>query len=173
MKVMSGTRYARSFPRREAACGREGSGPRGRRHRQGPRPSEDKAKKLVERLKGGSKLEDLATEAGATVQTVQGLKRNESNDTFSAAAVAALFATPENGFAYAVEPDGRGAKVMQSQAVLLPAFDPNSPQVKQVKERLQQQASADVLAAYLSALQSEAGVTVNETLWRQISGTAQ
>ncbi len=135
--------------------------------------SEDKAKKLVERLKGGSKLEDLATEAGATVQTVQGLKRNESNDTFSAAAVAALFATPENGFAYAVEPDGRGAKVMQSQAVLLPAFDPNSPQVKQVKERLQQQASADVLAAYLSALQSEAGVTVNETLWRQISGTAQ
>ena len=84
--------------------------------------------------------------------------------------MAALFAVPENGFAYALEPDGRGARVMQSQPVLLPTFDATSPEAKAIAERLKAQVADNMLTAYLGALEKEAGTTVNDTLWRNISG---
>jgi peptidyl-prolyl cis-trans isomerase D len=132
--------------------------------------SEEKAKAMVERLKGGALLEELAKDAGAEVKSVQGLKRNESGQNFDAAAVAALFAVPETGFAYSIEPGGRSAMVMQSQAVLLQAFDAASPEAKSIAGELAGQIGNEVLSGYLTALQKEIGVSINETLWRQISG---
>ena len=132
--------------------------------------SEEKAKKLVERARAGAKLEDLAAEVKAQVQTAQGLKRTEQGDSFNRAAVLALFSVPDNGFAYAVEADGKGARVMQSEPVLLPAFDVNSPDAKSIAQRLEPQVSSNLLDAYLAALKDQAGVRINETLWQQISG---
>ena len=132
--------------------------------------SEEKAKKLVERAKAGAKLDDLAAEAGAQVQSAQGLRRRESGDSFGNAAVAALFAVPDNGFAYALERDGRSVRVMQSQPVLLPAFDAASPEAKSISDRLKAQVADNVLTAYLSALELEAGASINQTSWRNISG---
>ncbi len=132
--------------------------------------SEEKAKKLVERARAGAKLDDLATEAQATVQTAQALRRRESDAAFGLAAVNALFAVPDNGFAYALEPDGRGARIMQSAPVLLPAFDASSPDAAKIAERLNPQLADNLLSSYLTELQSEAGVKLNETLWRNISG---
>lgn len=132
--------------------------------------SEDKAKKLVERARTGAKLDDLAAEAKATVQTAQGLKRTEQGDSFGRAAVQALFAVPDTGFAYALEPDGKGARIMQSEPVLLPAFDPASPDAKSIAEKLKPQVADAMLTAYLTALQGQVGVSVNEALWQKISG---
>ena len=84
----------------------------------------------------------------------------------------ALFAVPENGFAFALEPDGKGAKVMQSQAVLLPPFDPAATESKALTDQLKSATANDLLGAYLSALEKHAGVTINEALWQQVSGTA-
>ncbi len=73
----------------------------------------EKAKQLVERGQNGITLEALAGEAKAEIKTVQGLKRNETTNEFGPEAVSALFAVPQNGFAFAPEGDGKGAKVMQ------------------------------------------------------------
>jgi peptidyl-prolyl cis-trans isomerase D len=132
--------------------------------------AEEKAKKLVDRAKAGATLDDLARESGATVQTVQGLRRAESSAGFGPAAVAAIFAAPENGFAHAVEPDGKGARVMQAQPVMLPAFDPASAEAKAIAEQMKAQLGDDMVTAYLAALENEAGVSLNETLWRNLSG---
>ena len=132
--------------------------------------SEDKAKKLVARAKSGAKLDDLAAEVKAEVQTAQGLKRTEQGDSFDAAAVRALFAAPDTGFAYAVEPDGKGARVMQSEPVLLPGFDLNSPDAKSIAKKLQPQVADALLSAYLTTLQTEAGVKINDDVWQKISG---
>jgi peptidyl-prolyl cis-trans isomerase D len=133
--------------------------------------TEEKARKLSERAGAGARLEELAAETSATVQTVQGLKRNESDTIFDTAAVSALFAVPENGFAFALESDGKSAKVIQSQAVLLPSFDPASAEATTIAEQLKGGIANDMLFAYLGALQKDAGVTINDTLWRQITGT--
>lgn len=134
--------------------------------------SGEKARKLVERARSGATLDELARESGAEILSMQGLRRNERSGALGSDAVAALFSVPENGFAFAVDPDGRSAKVMQSQAVLLPAYDPASADVKAIVDQLRQATGDDLLSAYLAALEKDAGVTVNETLWRQITGTA-
>ncbi|MBC8037970.1 MAG: hypothetical protein H7X89_12220, partial [Rhizobiales bacterium] len=131
----------------------------------------DKAKAMVERAKSGVPLETMAQEAGTTVQTAQGLKRSETNASFDAVAIAALFSVPENGFAFALEPDGKGARVMQSQAVVLAPFDAASEEAKTIASTIKDGSANDLLTSYLGHLQGQAGVAINETLWRQISGT--
>ncbi len=131
----------------------------------------DKAKALVERARSGVPLDSLAQEAGATVQTAQGLKRNETSPEFDAEAIAALFSVPENGFAFALEGDGKGARILQSQAVLLPPFEAASEEAKTIAGTIKDGSANDLLSSYLGTLQGQAGVAINETLWRQISGT--
>ncbi|MCA3556151.1 peptidylprolyl isomerase [Aestuariivirga sp.] len=132
--------------------------------------SEEKARKLVERARSGASLDDLAREVNAEVQTAQGLKRNETGAGFGAAAVRALFSVPDSGFAYAAEPDGKGARVMQSAPVLLPPFDPNSPDAKSIAAALEPQLADAILTAYLNALQGQVGVKINDALWQQVAG---
>jgi peptidyl-prolyl cis-trans isomerase D len=132
--------------------------------------SEEKAKKLVERARAGTSLDDLAKETSAQVQTAQGLKRTEAGDSFGRAAIQALFAVKDDGFAYAVENDGKGARVMQSVPVLLPAFDASSPDVKSIADKLKPQVADAMLTSYLAALQNEVGVKINDTLWQQVAG---
>jgi peptidyl-prolyl cis-trans isomerase D len=133
----------------------------------------EKATKLAERAKSGTPLETLAAEVTATVQSATGLKRNETSADFDAAAVQAVFAIPENAFTVAPEGDGKGAKVIQSQAVLLPPFDAASAEAKEITEQTEQGIGADALSSYLASLQDTSGVTINEELWRQIAGTTQ
>jgi peptidyl-prolyl cis-trans isomerase D len=132
--------------------------------------ADEKAKKLVERAKAGANFEELAMEFNAPVQTVQGLRRGEPKDGFGLGALAALFAVPDTGVAYAIEPDGKSARVMQSQPVMMPSFVAASAEAKTIGDRLKSQISEDMLTAYLAALEQDAGVTLNETLWRNIAG---
>jgi peptidyl-prolyl cis-trans isomerase D len=132
--------------------------------------AEEKAKKLVERAKSGANFAELAAETGAELKTAQGLRRAERSDSFGPGALAALFSVPDNGVSFALEPDGRSARVMQSQPVMLPAFVAASAEAKQISDRLKGQLADNVLTAYLEALEQQAGVSVNEATWRNISG---
>ncbi|MCB1378008.1 MAG: SurA N-terminal domain-containing protein [Alphaproteobacteria bacterium] len=133
--------------------------------------STEKAKRMVERAGSGISLEDLARETRAEIKTVQGLKRGETNSGFDAAAVRAVFSVPEGGFTYALDPDGKGVRVIQSMAVLLPPFDANAADAKNISSEVIETAASDMLSSYLGGLQKQVGVSLNEALWRQISGT--
>jgi peptidyl-prolyl cis-trans isomerase D len=132
----------------------------------------DKAKKLADRANTGATLESLAQETGAEVKTARGLKRNEAAADFDNAAVAAAFSVKEGNATYALEGDGRGARLIQPVAVRLPPFVAASEAASKLTEETKEGLAKDVLAQYLDALQQELGVTVNESLWRQIAGTA-
>jgi peptidyl-prolyl cis-trans isomerase D len=132
----------------------------------------EKAGKLAERAASGSSLDSLAVESGASIETVQGLKRDSTSGAFDAAAVSALFSVKPDGFATASEADGKGAKVIQSQPVLLPPFDPASADAKKIATDLGLRTADDLAAAYLIAMQKAANVTINEALWRQVAGEA-
>lgn len=130
----------------------------------------EKAKQLVERARNGVAFDALAGEAKAEIKTVQGLKRNETTDEFGPDAVRALFAVPENGFAFAPEGDGKGVKIMQSQTVLIPPFDPDSEEAKTIAKALSEGAGNNLAASYVSDVQNELGVYVDENMWRQVTG---
>ncbi len=130
-----------------------------------------KAAELVKRAEGGASLETLAQELGAEVKTTLGLKRNETTNGFDAEAVAALFSVPDNGFAFASEPDGKGAKVMQALPVMTPPFDPKSKEAETARQALGQGLTNDVLTLYIADLQNRFGTTVNNSLWQQVTGS--
>ena len=125
---------------------------------------------MRQRARNGVPLDTLAQENGAEVKTVQGLKRNETNADFDADTVSALFSVPEGGFVAAPDSDGRAAKVMQPQKVLLPPFDPSSAEVKAIAKSVGQSAGSELLAQYVGELQKDIGVSVNETLWSKVTG---
>jgi peptidyl-prolyl cis-trans isomerase D len=132
----------------------------------------EKARKLAERGTGGTTLDSLATEANATVQEVRALKRNETTAEFDAAAISAVFGVPENGFTSALEADGKGAKVIQSQPVLSTQLDAASDEAKALRETLSQGASTDLSGMLLTGLQDEFGWSIDEGLWQRITGTS-
>jgi peptidyl-prolyl cis-trans isomerase D len=130
-----------------------------------------KAAELVKRAEGGATLDTLAREAGAEVKTMLGVKRNETAGGFDAGAVAALFSVPDNGFAFAAEPDGKGAKIMQALPVMTPPFDPKSKEAETARQALRQGLTNDVLALYIADLQNRFGTTINNNLWQQVTGS--
>ena len=133
----------------------------------------ERATALVKSLGGGATLEQLATDNKAEIKSALGLKRNEASPAFDIPAVTALFSVPENEFAWSLEGDGKTAKIMQSQPVLAEPFDSKSEVGKELVKSLKEATSNDLLTTYLTALQEQIGVSINETLWRQVSGTSQ
>lgn len=131
----------------------------------------DKAKKLVERAKAGTAFETLAQESGAEIKTAQGLKRNEAAAEFDQPAVTAAFSVKQNAITFALEGDGKGARLIQPTAVRLAPFVAGSDAAKQLADDTKEGITKDVLALYLGALQQELRVSINENLWRQIAGT--
>jgi peptidyl-prolyl cis-trans isomerase D len=129
----------------------------------------EQAKGLVKRAEQGSKIEDLAREQASEVKTQTGVKRGQSSEAFDNAAVAALFAVPENGFADALEGDGKHAKIMQSMPVMAQPFDANSADVRKITELLSHSLSTDISSLYLAELQRYLGVSLNDALWQQVN----
>ncbi len=132
-----------------------------------------KASDMIKRAQSGTSLETLAAEAAAEVKAETGLKRNETPQAFDSAAVSALFLAADNGFSYAPEVDGRGAKIMQALPVTSPAYDPKSKEAEAVRNALREGLQNDLLATYISGIQKSLGVRVNDQLWRQTAGAGQ
>ena len=59
---------------------------------------------------------------------------------------------------------------MQSQAVLIPTFDPGSQEAKNIAKAISDGAGNNLAAAYVASMQSELGVYVDENMWRQVTG---
>jgi len=130
----------------------------------------ERATGLVKSLDDGATLEKLGLEAKAEIKTARGLKRNEASADFDVPAVTALFSIPENEFAWSLEGDGKTAKIMQSQTVLAEPFDSKSSAAKELAQSVKEAAAKDILTTYLTALQEQVGVSINDTLWQQVSG---
>lgn len=131
-----------------------------------------RAEKLVAELKGGKTLADLATQEKADVKTAKALKRNEATADFDIPSLSALFALPEQGFGWSLEGDGVSAKIMQSFAGGK-ASPPSEAETKQLGARLSQAVAASLINGYLQALRQEVPVSIDDTMWKQVSGSPQ
>ncbi|MDE2446719.1 MAG: peptidyl-prolyl cis-trans isomerase, partial [Alphaproteobacteria bacterium] len=132
----------------------------------------DKAKAIVEKLKGGSSFDAAAAEAKATISTAAGLKRNEATADFDGPAVAALFSVPDKGFAWSLGGDGKTARVMEVTKDVVPSMVATSDTIKKLQDDSKSGLAADISQSYVLALRNEAGVTINEALWKQNTGAA-
>jgi peptidyl-prolyl cis-trans isomerase D len=134
-----------------------------------------KAAELLEKLKAGTPLAELAMAEGLTVETKVEVKRGSTGAPLSPRALDAIFRTPKDtaGFAPATtgaeQPAELGEQIVfRVTAITLPTVDLASGQSKNIREVLSRMAADDLFAEYLAQLESEIGVTINQAALRQI-----
>lgn len=132
----------------------------------------DKAKAVLAKAGSTTKLETLATELNGVIKSVTAIKRNQTSEEFDGVAALALFSAAEKTLTWALEGDGRTARIIEVSKVTKPAFSAGSVAAKEVTDLTRQGMGGDLLDSYVKAVRAEAKVTVNEDLWRQIRGSS-
>ena len=127
----------------------------------------DKAKAIVLKAAGNTRLDTLATEMNATIKTVAGIKRNQTSEAFDGISALALFSAPANTLTWALEGDGKSARIIEVSKVMAPTVVTNN---KEIVDLTRNGLAGDVMDAYVKAVRQATKVTVNDELWRKISG---
>jgi peptidyl-prolyl cis-trans isomerase D len=127
-----------------------------------------KATEIVDKLKGGATLADVATADRLKLDILTGLKRGDASGPLSAAAVDAVFRTAKDavGAADAREPGEQ--VVFRVTDIVVPPLDMASDDVKRTVDSLNRSLSEDLLSEYIARLESEVGVTINQNALNQV-----
>ena len=127
------------------------------------------ASDAVKKLNSGTSLNDIAVSLGnQTIKTASNISRSGKSD-LAPNFVAQIFNQPLNGAASVGLIDGTRAifKVTESK---VPPLDKAAPATKQIVSQLKASIADDIIAQYLTKLQSDTGVTINEQVYNQIIG---
>ncbi|WP_298252772.1 peptidyl-prolyl cis-trans isomerase, partial [Bradyrhizobium sp.] len=132
----------------------------------------DKANDMVKKLDQGGKLADEATQAGLKVETAAAFKRDASLPGLNAGVVAAAFRTPKDSAGQTPDPSANGWIVFRVTDTTVPPVDLASDQMKKLNENLQRAETDELLAQYVTKLESEIGTSVNEAAFAQATGAS-
>ena len=116
----------------------------------------DKAKAIVEKAGSDTKLETIATEINGTIKSVTGIKRNNVTEEFDGVASLALFSVPEKSLTWALEGDGKSARIIEVTKVSAPAGTV-SVAAKEVADTARSGLTSDLLDSYLKAVRGRSG----------------
>jgi peptidyl-prolyl cis-trans isomerase D len=130
----------------------------------------EKAKAVVEKSSGNATLETVATELNGIVKSVTGIKRNNVSEEFDGAATNALFSVGEKKLTWALEGDGKSARIIEVGKITLPSAGA-SASTKEVSDLAKTGLGSDLTDSYLKSARAGTTVILNEELWRQNSGT--
>jgi peptidyl-prolyl cis-trans isomerase D len=131
---------------------------------------EAKATAILDKLKAGTTLADIAAQDSLKLETLTGLKRGEASGPLSASAIAAVFRTAKDapGKAEASEPGEQ--VVFRVTDIVVPSVDMASEDAKRTMETLNRGLSEALLAEYIAKLESEIGVSINQSALNQVIG---
>jgi peptidyl-prolyl cis-trans isomerase D len=128
----------------------------------------NKAAQILDKLKAGSTLAELAAADGLKVETITGLKRGAASPPLSASATDKLFVTPKDAAASADAEQPGEQVVFRVTDIILPKTDMNSDQAKTISQNLNRSLSDDVFSQYIAQVESEIGVTINRNAVAQV-----
>jgi peptidyl-prolyl cis-trans isomerase D len=121
-----------------------------------------KATELVDKLKGGGKLADLAAADKLKVENLKWLKRGANPGALAANAQAAVFRT-QRGEATTAEGKDAGERIVFVVTdVTEPQFDPASPDAKRISDALRDAMANDLYSQYVARVETDLGVSVNQ-----------
>ena len=125
------------------------------------------AEGLLEQLKGGMKLDQLASSVVSSVKTTSSLRRDEQNPILAGDANAKLYTLGTNDFSLGSNATGNGYIVFKV-ATITPA-DKTAEQeiVSRLNEQLAVSIQQDLLVQYQTYLEKEIGVSVKQNLIRE------
>ncbi|MEW6644443.1 MAG: peptidyl-prolyl cis-trans isomerase [Pseudomonadota bacterium] len=132
----------------------------------------DKAKDLVAKLEGGASLAAEATAAGVKVETSAPLKRDIRSEGVSAALTEAAFRTAKDGYGQAAGNSSTEIVVYHVAAINVPTLDLAADDTKKMKDGLRQALADEQIGQYIARLQTDLGVTINQTAFAVATGAA-
>lgn len=126
----------------------------------------DKAKEMVEKLKGGETIAALAAANNLKVETAKDIKRN-STDPLPAAAVADIFKSAKDAVGSSEAKDPVERVVYRVTGITTPAFDAAAPETKTLSDNLRNAFADEFLAQYIARIESDLGMTINRAALAQ------
>jgi len=127
-----------------------------------------KADDMVGKLKAGTTLDQLALDAGLKVVTATDLQRGRPGGFAPAKLVEAAFKTPKDAPASAVGEQETARFVFRVTDVVEPTLDPIVG--KSLTSSLQNAYADDIVSGYVTQLESDLGVTLNQQAINQVFG---
>lgn len=116
---------------------------------------------MLEKLKAGSSLSDVAAAEHLPIKQVAGLKRQGSAEGMAPGTIAEVFRTAKGEAASADGKDPTERVVFRVTNIGVPPFDPASNQAKQMSENIRGALGDNILGEYISRLQNDLGVSVH------------
>jgi peptidyl-prolyl cis-trans isomerase D len=129
-----------------------------------------KAADMVQKLEQGGKLADEAAQAGLTVETASGFKRDATLVGLPAAAIAAAFRTAKDGVGQVPDPAANTWIVFRVTDITMPPIDLASDDMIKLKDNIKRALVDEQIAQYITKLETEIGTSVNQAVFAQITG---
>jgi peptidyl-prolyl cis-trans isomerase D len=127
-----------------------------------------KATEMLDKLKAGGTLAETAAANHLKVETLAGLKRGEPAGPLSAAGIDAVFRTAKDAVGKTQAAQPAEQVVFRVTDIVVPVLDMSSEAAKRDLEALNRGVSEDILAEYIARLESEIGVTINQSALNQV-----
>jgi peptidyl-prolyl cis-trans isomerase D len=124
---------------------------------------------ILDKLKTGS-MADATAALGVKPQTATGLKRRKSADGLPARALSDIFRA-EKGTAGETEGDQPTERIVfRVTDIAVPKLDPASAEAKRIIDALKATYADELVAQYVTKLETELGTTINESALAQVHG---
>jgi peptidyl-prolyl cis-trans isomerase D len=132
-----------------------------------------KATELLDKIKAGTPFAEAAAAENLKIDKAEGIRRGAGSGLLSGAGVEAIFRTPKEQVGKADAARTPEQVVFRVAEITVPPIDANSDDAKRTSETLNRGISEELFGEYIARLESEIGVTLNQTALKQvISGAA-
>jgi peptidyl-prolyl cis-trans isomerase D len=129
-----------------------------------------KATELLDKLKSGAALSDIANANKLKVQTATGLKRGNAMGGFALRSLNEIFRVAKGSLGVV---DGESATdriIFRVTDTAVAPYDPASPDAKRVIDAVQRSLADNLFEQYITRLQNDIGITINQNALNQITG---
>ena len=127
-----------------------------------------KATGMLDKLKAGETLAQVAAADHVKVESLGGLKRGEASGPLSAAGVDAVFRTAKDAAGKADGTQPGEQIVFRLTDIVVPSLDMASEEAKRAVQTLNRGLSEDILAEYIAWLERDIGFTINQSALNQV-----
>lgn len=133
-----------------------------------------KANEVRDRLAKGEDIAKVATDLGVAVKTADGLTRaTKPSGDLTAATILRTFAGPRGSAAVAAGAADQTKLVLVVTDTTVPPYFSGAPEMAGAQQQFSQQLTNDLLVQYITQLQGQLGVTVNQSALAQAIGVSQ
>jgi peptidyl-prolyl cis-trans isomerase D len=131
-----------------------------------------KAAEILDKLKNGGAFADLATADGLKLDKADKLVRAKPGQALPAKVINAIFRTAKDGVGSTDGDKPTDWFIFRVTDDTIPPLDAASPQIKQLDNTVKTQMSDDLFSQYVTQLETELGLTINQAGLAQALGTA-